>query len=353
VQRYAHELLRAINDLVDNKDPAVAGLSFRLLAPAHPGVSDPAFANLPLQTFGRGSGHFWEQLYLPGALKRGELLFCPGNTAPLRSLQNRQVVVTVHSLSFRYFPEAYSLLFRLVYRAQMPLIMRQARVITVSESEKKAILNYYPRAGGHLGVVHNGGFGKRFEKVIAQPPPPRDPNAVLYVGAINRLKNPQRIIDAMALLLEKHPLHLTIAGGGGQSFRKNPFRIPDSMKNRVTFTGQIEDTQELIRLYQSAGIMVFPSFYEASPLPPIEAMACGCPVVAGDIPALRERCGEAAVFCQPGEVSSIAGALDKILSQPALARELSQKGLERAERFTWEACARQTLAIIREAGEKR
>ncbi len=351
VQRYAHEWVLAVDNLLANQDAATAGLKFVLLTPAKGELHSLPLNHIDFRRAGNLQGHGWEQLNLPGLANDG-LLFCPGNTAPLSSLRGKTpVVATVHDLSYLYFPAAYSVAFRAVYRTLIPAVFRRAdAVITVSESEKASILKYYPNVQNKLSAIQNGGLGERFRGAAEAPltdAAKKEAPYLLYVGALNRRKNPQGILQALAQLREELPVKLIVAGSGGKSFRNDEFGVPADIVNQVEFKGQINDTRELIKLYRGAAALVFPSFYEASPLPPIEAMACGCPVIASTIPSLQERCGDAALFCDPDQPADIAAALRKILQDEKLQTALREKGKARAKKFTWENCAKATLRIIR------
>ncbi len=328
------------------------GLSFQMLAPARGLRQKLVLKHIPLRCAGRLTGHLWEQIQLP-RLCRGGLLFCPGNTAPLRSLRSRQpVVVTIHDLSYRYFPEAYSAPFKKFYGVIIPEIFRLAQaVITVSASEKRSILDHYPFVKKRLHAIQNGGLGRRYLAEAGRTSVERqlDPPHLLYVGALNRRKNPQGVLQALEILRNDFDAKLCIAGSAGKSFQNTDFGVPEGLMKPVTFLGQMDDTGALIRLYKQAACFVFPSFYEASPLPPIEAMACGCPVVASDIPSLRERCGAAALFCNADDSGDIAKKITALLKNNFLREELVQKGRKQAAQFSWENCARQTATIIRQA----
>lgn len=353
VQRYAREIVRAFDGLLEAGDPLLSQFQFELLTPNMELIGPPELRHIPIRKVGNNSGHRWEQNTLPRYVG-DKILFCPGNTAPLRSLFGKYpVVVTVHDLSYLYFPKSYSLNFRAFYRMLIPIIMRRAdRVITVSKSEEASILKYYPFAKKRLSAIQNGGFGVRFQNLIDSSEVNRDSDMLLYVGAMNSRKNPQGVIGAFAQLTEKMP-KLKIAGAGGKSFQDGGITLPDEALKRTEFLGQVNETERLVKLYQQATAFVFPSFYEASPLPPIEAMACGCPVVAADIPSLKERCGDAAIYCKPHSKKSIAEAITKILDDEKLQQTMRERGLKRARRFTWEECARQTAQeLLKAAGEK-
>jgi glycosyltransferase involved in cell wall biosynthesis len=140
-----------------------------------------------------------------------------------------------------------------------------------------------------------------------------------------------------------------VAGGATGVFASGEFAVPETIRERVTWLGQVDDPARLAAAYRGARCLVFPSFYEASPLPPTEAMAHGCPVVAAEIPSLRERCGDAALYCDPHDRAAIARAVERVLDDAALAADLRRRGAARAATFTWAACAERTLAVLAEA----
>src|ERR1700733_7992391 len=154
VQRYAREVVQALDAILETRPEfRVTAVSPRLIA------APPAWRNIELRQVGYLQGHAWEQFELPW-YSRGKTLFCLGNTAPVISLLGAQpVIVTVHDLSYKYFPEAYHPAFRLWYGFLTPLILHRARsVITVSESERRAIIAHYPRAAPRLHAIANGGL---------------------------------------------------------------------------------------------------------------------------------------------------------------------------------------------------
>lgn len=356
VQRYAIEVVAAIDRLIAAADPGAAGVRMTLHVPAG---TDPGA--LPLNAtavarHGPWEGHAWEQLVLLGRLS-GAVLFCPGNTAPIAALLgSRPVVVTVHDLSFRYFPDAYDWRFRTWYRVLIPLIMCHARrVITVSESERAAIVSLYPSVEGRLAVVQNGGSFTVGAVPLGATHCLADLPArfLLYVGSLSRRKNFRGVVAAFLRVAAEDPsIGLVVAGAAADALRAAEVTVPDTYRARVVFLGQVNDAGTLAELYRRATCFVFPSFYEASPLPPIEAMSLGCPVVASSIPSLRERCGDAAEYCDPGDAGSIAEALRRVLSSEALVEALRLRGQQRAAMFTWEQSARRTLDVLRAAARQ-
>jgi glycosyltransferase involved in cell wall biosynthesis len=348
VQRYASELVAALDTILDSAaEFKITVMSPRLSKPP------PIWRNIELRQVGRLQGHAWEQFELPW-YSRENLLFCPGNTAPAISLIGTQpVVVTVHDLSYMYFPEAYRLTFRLWYGFIIPLVLRRAsHVITVSESERQAILAHYPKAADRLRAIANGGLPAAFSTGRPDLDVQRD-GYILYVGSLSKRKNIARMLDAACRLARKRGFRFIFVGDVSKSLTTSVAQIPADVASKITFVGPVDDPIRLASYYRKAKCLMFASLYESSGLPPIEAMACGCPVLASDIPALRERCGDAALFCDPHDVESITSGLERLMDDETLRSRLEALGRQRAAMFTWERCARETLDLIRNSKEDR
>lgn len=347
VQRYAHEIIKALDQLIEDQKINNVKYQFILLSPQKSLMHFLSLKNIEWRQVGKKSDHAWEQLDLPSYVKDG-LLFCPGNTAPLQILHSKKkTMVTVHDLSYLYYPEAYSLSFKLWYRFLIPLIMRNAdAIITVSESEKKSILKYYPYVKNRLSAIQNGGLPEKQDSLIRVKADSRYKATILYVGSLSRRKNFQGVIKALEIVNNLFDIYLVVVGTGGISFRAPYFQISQSIEKKVIFKGQINNFDELISFYKKSTCLVFPSLYEASPLPPLEAMACGCPVIVSNIPALQERCGDAALYCDPNDSQDIADKIIRLLENKELRESIIQKGFLQAKKYSWEKSAWQTFSIM-------
>ena len=340
VQRYAHELVFALDGLLDRRlDIDVTVIS----PPLHEPV--PSWRNIRLRQSGKLRGHAWEQLELP-RFSAGKILFCPGNTAPVASLLGRQpTVVCVHDLSYLYFPSAYSTGFRLLYNALMPIVLRHAdAVITVSESERKSLIERYPIVASRISVIQNGGLPAsiRGNSVASTA----RGGYILYVGSLSKRKNFPGMFEAACRLARRRAFKFVFVGGIPKGISASGIGIPEDVRSSITFSGQVDDTDALASYYRGATCFLFASFFEASPLPPIEAMACGCPVIASDIPSLKERCGDAALYCNPHSVDAIEKTVEHLVDNRELQVKLRILGLARAADFTWEKCAHRVLDVI-------
>jgi glycosyltransferase involved in cell wall biosynthesis len=175
---------------------------------------------------------------------------------------------------------------------------------------------------------------------------------LLAVGTVEPRKNLPTLVSAFEEVVRARPsspLRLVVAGGRGwmseatfDAFEKSPAR------GRIVLAGYLGDS-DLRALYSSCLAFVYPSVYEGFGLPPLEAMRCGAPVVAGNIPAVAEVTGGAARLFNPRDTSELARALLELLDEEGARRELSQAGLRRAAEFSWERTARMTLEVYGEA----
>lgn len=289
--------------------------------------------------------HFWEQSLLLPEVKawQADVLFCPGNTAPIINKGKTKLVTVIHDLSYLYYPAAYSCSFKLYYRTIIPMIMRKSdAIITVSHSERLKILQYYPEVENKTHAVLNGIGDDFFDEGVSKDP------IILYVGSLSKRKNFIGVLEAFLKICSEIPHKLVFLGGMGDIFKRDKSvsqliaRIPE---NRILFIGQVNDSAVLRYWYSKSELFIFPSYYESFGLPPLEAMACGCPVVVSGIPALRESCGDAAIYCNPFSIEDIAEKMMQVLSDHELQNKMIQKGYQQAKKFTWSRSAEETIDI--------
>ncbi len=348
VQRVARALLSELDAFAaDGALPTP-----RLVVPARATLIDPpALRAIKIERAGVLIGHAWEQIELP-FVTGGDTLLCLGNTAPVARLKRGKhpTLVMVHDLSYRYFPKAYDWKFRAFYNTVIPVALQHStHLITVSKAEKTAIQRAYPKTATHRSfhAIQNGGALE-----IAPSSTPEIPRAPLglYVGSLSKRKNSQGVIQVATRLLRAHPqARFQIIGGTTASLQSLDLTVPDDVAPRLTFLGQINDPARINAAYQAARFLLFPSYYEASPLPPIEAMQNGCPVLCADIPSLRERCGDAALYRAPDDHAGLAADASRLLTDPSLWMRQSVKGRAHAARFTWRAQAHALLRILEQS----
>lgn len=338
VQRYAREVTRALDALV----AAGEAPPIRLLAP--PGAEGlEAFPFLAPGIVGRRTGQLWEQLDLPRALS-GDFLLNLGNTAPILAGANQAVVI--HDAGVFDTPESYSWQFRSWYRTmQRILVFRGARVLTVSEFSAGRIKENLGVENVDLGVTLEGG-----EHILRAPADTAvlerhglaRHGYALVVGTGAAHKNLAALRDAIGALGARG-LVLAVAGAKDAGvFRQEGGAELDQ---HIRPLGRVSDA-ELRALYESALCLVFPSRYEGFGLPPVEAMWCGCPVVASRIGAVAEVCGDAALWFDAARPESLGEAIGKLAGDAGFRAAIAEAGRHRTARFSWDAAARRLLGFL-------
>jgi glycosyltransferase involved in cell wall biosynthesis len=291
---------------------------------------------------------FWEQVRLPRLLEElaPDMFVSPTLSLPLLRVCSQAMIV--HDLGFERFPEFYAAGLRShLKRWTRPSVEVADLVVAISDFSRQEISRLYGYSAEQIVVVP-GAADERFHprenpeavKTLCQKLDLRQPFALMVAGMeIN--KNQARLIEAWAGLkgsLRKQ-WRLVLAGRPGGAWTRVQQTIARlGLDEEVRVLGPVAD-EDLPLLYNAADLFAFPSLYEGFGLPPLEAMACGVPVLASGTTALPEVVGDAAVLVQPDEVPSIAAGLGRLMSDDALRRELSQKGQQRARNFSWERSA--------------
>jgi glycosyltransferase involved in cell wall biosynthesis len=301
-----------------------------------------------------------EQIHVPWLLMREkpDIYHAPHYVLP--AAVRARSVVTIHDCIHLMFPQYLPNRAAYAYaRATMWLAAKQsACILTVSEASKRDILHFFNVPAAKVVVIPNA-IDERFSRSYSEEEVARvreryqlDQRFVLYVGNIKPHKNLVRLIEAFNQLRrgDLEDLRLLIIGDEISklpALRRAVHR--NKLHKHVRFLGYLPD-DTLAILYRLASVFVFPSLYEGFGLPPIEAMASGTPVVTSNVSALPEVTGDAALLADPYDVESIVDAMRQVLSDPALAAEMSRKGLLRAREFSWERSAAKTLEVYQQVG---
>ncbi len=330
VQRFATEITAALK----RQDPE----RVVILGPTC-GADAAAFQSAAFQSVGRRRGQAWEQLDLPAHATDGVLINL-GNTAPLRL---RAQIVVIHDAGVFATPEAYSWRFRQWYKfAQKRLLRRGACVVTVSQFGRSELERWLGAVPLEIAVISEGADHMKDIRadygVLDRLPEGR---FVLVVGNLAAHKN-LGALGELARRLAARNVTLVITGAlAPGAFRES---APHTLPQPAQYIGRVSDGA-LKALYEHAACLVFPSRYEGFGLPAIEAMACGCPVIASQIPALQETCGTAAQFFDPASPADIAGQVCHVLDSATLGGELRAAARARIRDFTWARAATQLADI--------
>ena len=264
-------------------------------------------------------------------------------------------VVTIHDVSFLAHPEWFPARQLRVMKRLIPLSARRSTcIVTASHHAAGEIVRFCGVAPEKIRVIPHG-CDSRFrpldkdlyrERAARYGLPER---YILAVGLIQPRKNLPTLLEAFAQLTgDDADLALAIVGREGWALEQVKAQVGAlHLQDRTVFTGAVPD-EDLPAIYNAALLLAYPSFYEGFGLPPLEAMACGTPVVAANTTSLPEVVGEAGILVPPHDANALAEAMGHIAGSVELAQRLSQAGLEQAARFSWEASARAHLDVYRE-----
>lgn len=260
-----------------------------------------------------------------------------------------KTVITVHDMVYKAFPETVRSRTKYMLNVGLKKSLKRADIIvTDSEFSKSEILKYFPQHEKKIRVVP---CGVDLEKFKPCETPERIPEVkkslgiegdyFLYLGTIEPRKNLERLITAYHIFNKRVPdaPKLILAGGKGWLYDSIFRKVKDlDLTEKVIFTKYVPSA-DMNPLMCGALAFVFPSIYEGFGMPPLEAMACGIPVLASNAASLPEVTGDCAVICDAYSEESIADGLDRLYSSSELRADLSRRGLERAKSFTWEHSA--------------
>ena len=343
VERVARELLGALarEHLDEDGGWFERGRRFRLrlLAPASSGAASP-WPNLRLERTGTFDGHAWEQIDLP-RLTRGDWLVSLCNTGPLLK---RRHILFLHDAQPFVIPKNFSLPFRLWYRALFHIAGRAARHVLVnSRFTRRELRRHVGLPTEKMTLCYPGSEHVRERDTgaaeLSRFDLPQQP-FLLAVASANPNKNFAAVAKALDALGEKAPPCVIV----GRTDQRQFSGVALDPK-RVTHLGYVSD-QELLALYRRALCLVFPSFYEGFGLPPLEAMAVGCPVITSRTSAMPEIAGSAAEYCDPHDFRSLVRAIRRVNESCSRRRGMIERGVVRAGNYSWRTGAGRILTLI-------
>ncbi len=269
-----------------------------------------------------------------------------------------RLIVSVHDLAFCDHPEFFPARLRVYLKTLVPLSLRRAaRVVTLSEFSRRALVGRYPSCAAKVHIVPlaaslglSGGGNIALDRTAHAEMGIRD-KFILYVGRLDARKNLSALLRAFSFLKRTRRIPHQLVVTGPRDFWPSELQREwdtNEFRSDIVRTGVVAEGT-LAALYSSADVLVYPSLYEGFGLPVLEAMACGCPVVCTNTSSLPEVVGDAGLLVSAGSTDALAEAILRVISDERLRADLKKKGRERARRFSWAETAKKTLAVYRQA----
>jgi len=297
---------------------------------------------------------FCEQFWLPYIILKEKLDVVHFPAFPPGLFVYEKCIITLHDATMWKHPCTLSWKNKIYMKPLTILALKKSeKIITVSESSKKDIITYCNV--GNNKIINTGeSISEKFmiiedknklNKVRLRYNLPD--KYILAVSSIEPRKNIESILQAYSILKSKNTIDykLVLVGRKAWGSKNVQERVNDlKINDDVVFTDYIGG-EDLICVYNMASLFVYPSFYEGFGLPPLEAMACGAPVLASDIEVFKEVLGDAAILVSPTDVKAIANNIYIIMNNHILRNELKEKGLERVKSLSWEDVAKKTIGI--------
>lgn len=302
----------------------------------------------------------WWSIGLPRYLRRSSPELFHGTNFEIPLLAVCPTVLTIHDLSLLLYPETHER--RRVWRTRrrLPLMARKATmIITVSEAVRQEVHQELKISLEKITTVHSAPREIFKPMLLEEAASIRarlniTDNFVLYAGTIEPRKNLSVLVRAFEEIIQSQQSDLQLVFAGNKGWLTDEFynllRGTPASKN-IVLTGYLND-DELRALYSSCRVFVYPSIYEGFGFPPLEAMACGAPVIASRIPSIEEISGPAARLIPPHSSSELRDAMIEVLANNSLRRQMVEGGLNRAKQFSWLETAKHTRLVYQKAIER-
>ena len=261
----------------------------------------------------------------------------------LEHLNKKPFILTVYDMIHEIFPEYFTSDTKTIPRKKI-LIENADKIIAISKQTKKDILKFYPTVSADkIDVVYLSQTIIENGTSIADQLPK---NFILFVGNRGAYKNFKLFVETAVPFLKADPTLYIVCAGGGRLLEKEIEMLKELGINERITQKDYKDS-ELASFYKKAKFFVFPSAYEGFGIPTLEAMKCGCPVILADSSCLPEIGGGAAVYFESGNSSSLANAIDTMLKDQLLRKDLIEKGFRRVQEFSWEKTAEGYFNVIK------
>jgi glycosyltransferase involved in cell wall biosynthesis len=317
----------------------------------------PNFSLRTLQLEGEHWERMWYKAYLPPkeALDAVDVLHSPFFNAPKE--HHGALVVTIYDVSFLLQPQFHPEANRLhCLQGTLNAALYADRIIAISVQAKQDLMDYFAIPAERIRVIHPA------HRKVYYPESNIEVlrgalerlgifrHFILFVGSLEPRKNLRTLLQAYAMYVMRHAGEELLVFAGGKGWLNDDLSQVAAdlgIAERVKFLGYVQEA-DLRVLYSAAKLFVYPSIYEGFGLPPLEAMACGAPVITSNTSALPEVVGDAALLINPHNSEELCQAMRTVLGDGGVRSKMRQQSIERAKLFSWERAAQDTLAVYRE-----
>ncbi|EKE11335.1 MAG: glycosyl transferase, group 1 [uncultured bacterium] len=349
---YIHNLLKKFGELDAQNDFLLFHRN-----KFNPELAPPNFSNFNI--IKKSSPFFWTQTVFAAELwkSRADVLWMPMAALPFFRRKEMKTVITIHDLAFKHFPETFTKkdLRKLNFFADYS-IRKADKIIAISQATKKDILKFYPEIDENKIKVIYHGFSP---EVFSGERNMDEENAlkrrlgviggyILYAGALQPRKNIEKLIEAFEDYKKRtgSAIKLVLAGEKAWKWEKiEEMAQKSSFKEDIIMPGKLKFC-DMGHLFRGSSVFVYPSFYEGFGITVLEAFAAGVPLITANNSSLPEVAGDGALYFDAHDAKGLSLQIEKILSSRDLQDEMIAKGKERLKEFSWEKCARETLAYL-------
>ncbi|MGH4117967.1 glycosyltransferase family 4 protein [Clostridium sp.] len=349
---YCYQLIHSLNKIDNYND-------YLLFVPEDHKLTIPFQKNFRIENIAKyNQNNFWNEVTVCNKLidKSMDIYHVPQNGIGLPKDKNCPFVITLHDVIPYKMPETVGEQYLKIFNEKLPDIIPLCDgIITVSEYSKEDIIKAFnfPREKIYVTYLASEDIYKPYDKVLSKSIIQKNYSItgdyILYVGGFSPRKNILGLLNSFSLLLPKlkKDMKLVIAGSKGKSYDIYKKRAEElHIESNVIFPGFIS-MDHIPFLYNACELFVYPSFYEGFGLPPIEAMACGVPVIASNVTSIPEIVKDSTLLVNPYDVNDLSEKMYNALHDNSLRQSLITKGLKRASELTWEGTAKDTLAAYK------
>jgi glycosyltransferase involved in cell wall biosynthesis len=300
-------------------------------------------AFLDVERYGFFNSYLWDQICLLKYLRKNQnpLVINFANTLPI-FYKNK--ISVIHDIIFEKYPFSTSFFYRKFYHYIFPIMIKKSKhIITVSEFSKKELIKFYGIKESDISVVYNC-VSNKFKRIETK----YIDKYILAVSSMAYHKNFPNVIDAFLKIRTRNIKLLIVGGINKKIFGRKSFAFIKKIKENcnIKFLGYVKE-EELIKLYSNAECLVYSSLYEGFGLPPLEAQACGCPIIVSNIPVFLEIYQDSAIYFNPLDINDIVNKIDLILGNKNLKIKLIEKGFLNVKKYSCENSVNKFINIIK------